>query len=430
MSEWATTPLSNVEALMWSLERDPRLRPTVTAVAFCSGEVAPGALRKKLERATRVIPRLRQTIIGSPSALSPPSWSTDSRFVLAHHFRLADLGGGAPRSSVEALAAANATQPFDRSRPPWDVTLVRGLVGAESAVILRAHHALTDGVGGAAMMLEIFDLDAETDAVIPTRNAGAPVTARERPDADLTAAARSLGRMVGSIVRSAGLTPAESPSTGQGAASAPTFTSLSIKIESLRRAGRRIGGTVNDAFVAGVALGVHAHNEHTGRATRSLRISVPVNTRSDPAQLGNSFIPMPLELAVEGLSPEQIMAEVHEGVTGARARASNSLAESLAGVGRMIPTAISTELFTAFARSIDLTASNIPASPLPLLLCGRPVEALIPFGPLIGTPLNVSLVSLAGHGHIGVVTDPSMVHDEAGLVSRIQSGLEAVVSGP
>ena len=58
------------------------------------------------------------------------------------------------------------------------------------------------------------------------------------------------------------------------------------------------------------------------------------------------------------------------------------------------------------------------------------MEALIPFGPLIGTPLNVSLVSHAGNGHIGVVTDPSMVDNEAGLVSRIQSGLEAVVSGP
>lgn len=430
MSDWATTPLSNVEALMWSLDRDPRLRPTVTAVAFCSGDVAPGALRQKLERAARVVPRLRQTIVGKPSALASPSWSIDSQFVLAHHFRLADLGGGAPRSSVEALAAANAAQPFDRSRPLWDVTLVRGLVGAESAVIFRAHHALTDGVGGAAMMLEIFDLEAETDAVSPTRDARASLTARELPDTDLTAAARSLGRMVGSIVRSASLTPAENPSTGQCAAFVPTFTSLSIEIDGLRRAGRSIGGTVNDAFVAGVALGVHTHNEHTGRATRSLRISVPVNTRSDPLQSGNSFIPMPLEVPVEGLSPEQIMAEVRMSVTAARTLASSSVAESLAGVGRMIPSPISTELFTTLTRCIDLTASNIPASPTPLLLCGRPVEALIPFGPLIGTPLNVSLVSHAGHGHIGVVTDPSMVDDEAGLVSRIRSGLEAVVSGP
>ena len=47
--------------------------------------------------------------------------------------------------------------PFDPLRSPWDVTLIDGLEGGRAALYLRAHHVLTDGVGGVRLVGLILD---------------------------------------------------------------------------------------------------------------------------------------------------------------------------------------------------------------------------------------------------------------------------------
>ena len=46
--------------------------------------------------------------------------------------------------------------PFDPARSPWDVTLVEGLEHG-AALYLRAHHALTDGVGAIRLLGLLLD---------------------------------------------------------------------------------------------------------------------------------------------------------------------------------------------------------------------------------------------------------------------------------
>ena len=37
---------------------------------------------------------------------------------------------------------------MDRSRPLWDLTLVRGLQGNRTGLVIRIHHCLADGISG------------------------------------------------------------------------------------------------------------------------------------------------------------------------------------------------------------------------------------------------------------------------------------------
>ena len=51
---------------------------------------------------------------------------------------------------------------MDRQHPLWDLTLIRGLKGARSALIIRLHHCLADGIAGVGIMNVL--LDASPDA--------------------------------------------------------------------------------------------------------------------------------------------------------------------------------------------------------------------------------------------------------------------------
>ena len=55
--------MSDEDALMWNIEKDPVLRSTIVAMAIF--EAAPDwqRLRRRIDRATRLIPRFRQRVV-------------------------------------------------------------------------------------------------------------------------------------------------------------------------------------------------------------------------------------------------------------------------------------------------------------------------------------------------------------------------------
>ena len=88
--------MSDSDALMWTIEKDPLLRSTITAVSLLDGPVDPDRFRDKVDRASRTIPRLRQRVVGNPYSLAPPRWEVDPNFDLGYHLRAVSAGGAAP----------------------------------------------------------------------------------------------------------------------------------------------------------------------------------------------------------------------------------------------------------------------------------------------------------------------------------------------
>ena len=93
-------------------------------------------------------------------------------FDVAWHLRRVDVPEPHGRDEVLAFAALAAMSGFDRTCPLWEFTLVEGLEDGRSAVIMKMHHSLTDGIGGCSSRLALFDADAEGD-----HEAGGPVPA-------------------------------------------------------------------------------------------------------------------------------------------------------------------------------------------------------------------------------------------------------------
>ena len=59
------------------------------------------------------------------------------------------------------LARRSATEPFDRNRPLWRLTLVEGIKDGAAALISQFDYSLSDGVGGLRALAILADLQRQ-----------------------------------------------------------------------------------------------------------------------------------------------------------------------------------------------------------------------------------------------------------------------------
>src|SRR4029079_15817616 len=58
-----------------------------------------------------------------------------------------------------SMAVHLINDPFDRTRPVWQFTVVEGLRGGKSALIEKLHHTIADGEGMLQLSLAFLDFD-------------------------------------------------------------------------------------------------------------------------------------------------------------------------------------------------------------------------------------------------------------------------------
>ena len=151
--------MSDADALMWNIEKDPALRSTIVTVGILDGVLDEANITARVDRLSRIIPRLRQRVRSNPLSIAPPRWEYDPLFDLKYHLRFTKVPGKGTMEDLLALIEPIAMQGFDRARPLWEFTVAQGFDGDKSALIMKVNHAITDGVGGMQIQLELFVLE-------------------------------------------------------------------------------------------------------------------------------------------------------------------------------------------------------------------------------------------------------------------------------
>ena len=157
--------MSDAEGLMWRLEKDPHLSSTFASVTILDRTPDFDLLRERLIRASHRMPRLRQRVHTAPGNVSAPTWVEDSDFDINLHVRHVALPKPGTERQLFDLATLLCADPFDRTRPLWQFTVVEGLKGNRAALIQKLHHTIADGESGVKLSLEF--LDFERDAIQP-----------------------------------------------------------------------------------------------------------------------------------------------------------------------------------------------------------------------------------------------------------------------
>jgi diacylglycerol O-acyltransferase len=449
--------MSDADALMWSIEKDPLLRSTITTVFVLDRTPDRRLFRRRMERVTRLVPRLRQRVLGHPMSIAPPRWEVDPNFDLRYHLRWVRAAGDGTLRNVLDMAAPIAMHGFDRARPLWEFTVIEGLEDGGAAVIAKIHHSITDGVGGVKLLMELLDLERtpESEPPMPLPPQPSSLTERRRmTDALQYEAGRSLRALAGglsALTRDVGRALTDPVGTGLGAvrtavslvrlvspSTAPLsplmtgrslsmhFDHLDFPIDAVKASSKVVRGRLNDSFVTGVAGGLHRYHDKHGCEVESLRMTMPINIRNAATanRAGNQFVPARFPVPVGIDDPIERMAAIRVLVEHERAEPALMLTDAIANVLNRLPATVTTNIFGSMLKCVDFVTSNVPGPPVPVYIAGARIKAQYAFGPMTGAAASVVLMSHCDRVFLGINTDPAAIPDPDTFVACLHDSFE------
>jgi diacylglycerol O-acyltransferase len=455
--------MSDLEALMWNLDKDPHLTSAFTNVTVLDRLPDHERFRAKLLDAVDAVPRLRQRVVPALGRLAPPNWEPDPTFDIDYHLNAVALAGPASMRDLLDLTTRIHQAPFERTRPLWQFTIVGGLVGGQAAIVQKMHHTITDGVGGIRLAEHFVDLERDPDE--PRREARSDTSVDEGPgagnvfgrlaDTASHLARRGTSATVDAVRSGAGLavSPTRWPGVGGnvvatarsvvrqvtdlggGGSALWTPRTLRRRVETLRvpfadakAAAVEHGVSLNDLFVTAAARGAGAYHARADVDIDTLRMAMPVSTRVDRSAAGNAFALTRSTVDVQIDDPVEHLRSISETLSQTRSERAFQLVEQLAALGNALPTSALVRMARSQTEAVDFTTSNVRGAPFPLYMGGGRIEANYPVGPLAGTAFNLTLLSHDGWLNMGLHVDSGAVEQPGALRDAIDDAFRELLA--
>ena len=452
--------MSAWEALMWRAEADPRTRSTGGLLEVLDRDPDWDRLVAAHDRVSQQIPRLRERAVEPLLPLFPPAWSPDPHFDLGYHLQRVRLPGPGTMRQLLDLAQGILARPLDKARPPWEALLVEGLQDGRAGYLLKVHHSLSDGLGLVQLLSlahsrtsepgvhQLASPPASRPLLTPAglladrlrqRVSDAPSAWIRRGDDSLKLIGRTVrhpGAVVGDTIRFGrslrrvlSPPPAErSPLLRGSSGFGYRFVVHDVPLSDLKAAGKAAGGSVNDAFLAGVLGAFRRYHEHYGVPIDLMPIGIPVSLRtSDDPMGGNRFAGARFAAPVGEADPRARIEIIREFVLTARAEPAIGFLDLVAPALSRLPTAAIIELAAGMTNVSDVQASNIPGMGHPAYLAGARVTGLYPLGPRPGVAAMIAMISYDGTCCIGLNVDPDVISNLEVFETCLREGFDEVL---
>jgi diacylglycerol O-acyltransferase len=449
--------LGAVDQLLHRGEANPRTRSGIMALELL--DVAPEweRYRTNFENASRKILRLRQKVVTPTLPTAPPRWVVDPDFNLDFHVRRVRVPEPGTLREVFDMAEVILQSPLDISRPLWSVTLIEGLADGRAAQLLHLSHAVSDGVGSVEMFSQIYDLERDPAAKpappvpIPTDlsandlmregiNALPGTIAGGVRDA-VSGAIGTVGKVISNPAAAVSgiLDYATSGNRVMRRAAQPSpllrrrslssrSEAIDMRLSDLHRAAKAAGGSINDAYLAGVCGALRLYHEALGLPIDTLPMAVPVNLRSDADPSGgNRFAGVNLAAPIGTVDPVARIQEIRAQMIQRREESAIDMLGSIAPVLSLLPSAV-LEAMTGSVIGSDVQASNVPVFQEDTFIAGAKVLRQYGLGPLPGIAIMVVLVSRSGFATVTARYDRASVTKEALFARCLQAGFDEVLA--
>ena len=305
--------MSDSDALMWNIEKDPLLRSTIVTVLLLDRSPGLGHARR---------PRSSAAPGSSPACASGsrPRCSASARRT-GRPTRTSTSVPPPARAGVRAdRSTACSTSPAPRRWPAstaparcGSTRVVEGLEGGRAAMVLKVHHSMTDGVGGMKLLLMLFDFERDPGprraAATGSRRCPCSRRSTSSPSRSTTSGGDAFGiarrgivdawarpaaharrsrrtrtrRRAGSRSVARSWRPATTPRSPimRARTLARRLGTLDVPLDDLKRAGQGRRRIAQRRVRRRVLGGLQRYHEFHGASVDDLRMVMPINLRDE-----------------------------------------------------------------------------------------------------------------------------------------------------
>lgn len=458
--------LSGLDASFLYFET-PNMHMHVAMTAIFDPSTMPGGytfekVKDFISSRLHLVPPFRRRVVEVPFRLNHPIWVEDPDFDLDYHIRR--IGAPAPGGHRELaeLAGQIASTPLHRDRPLWELYVVENLADGNIGVITKMHHCAVDGVSGAELMVNLFDLDPEgreLDPPEPRRPEPIPsdvelvghaLASRARRQLGILPLLGSTARTVGALVSRhrdpdavVGAVPLTAPRTPWNRSVTPhrlmSFTS--VNLDDVKAVKNAVGCTVNDVILALMGGTLRRYlADHGGVPGDPLIAVCPVSVRTEEqtGQLNNRVSAMFTSLATHIDDPLERLQAISHTTKGAKEDHNVIGADLLQNwAEHAAPTtfALAARLYSSLHLSDrhrpihNVVISNVPGPPFPLYYAGAKALYTLPMGPVMeGAGLNITVLSYMDNVDIGFMACRELVPDVWALADHVDEAMAELLA--
>lgn len=459
----AAERMSRVDTAWLRMDNDVNLM-MIIGIWLLTPAITLEALRERIADKLLKYDRFRQKAVQDTMGAS---WVLDEAFDIDRHVvrtALERKRGQSERAALQALCGRLATTAFDHNHPLWQFHLVENYEGG-SAVIVRIHHCIGDGIALTSVVLSITDGGADP----PRRRKHAPAEDPQegdwladavlKPLTELTV--KAIGMYGSGVVKSMdmlahpqqpllgsldvarsgvqvlndaaalALMADDSPTQLKGMPQGVKVVAWNepLPLDGVKAIGKALGCSVNDVLLACAAgaIGQYLRDRGEDPTGKEIRAMVPVNLRPPEKawQLGNQFGLAPLVLPVGIENPIDRVYAVRQRMNELKGSYQPLLAFGILALTGLFIKPVQDWVLGLFAKKTTAVMTNVPGPAVALKFCGSTLRQTIFWVPASGhVGVGISILSYAGGVQFGLITDRRLCKQPQDIIDRFEPEFE------
>ncbi len=455
--------MSSVDTAWLRMDTDHNLM-MIVGVMMLDGKTTFERVRRTLKARLLGYRRVRQRVVLDPAGAT---WEDDEHFDIDVHLRRHRLKQPAGQAELQAFVASLASKRLDPAKPLWQFHLVENY-GAGSALVVRIHHCIADGIALIGVMLSLTDESAGA----PVGRAAGRLPRDKAPPAGeqnvleqvfrpVSAAAMKamqvsgnawqkyvdlvanpgkamdfagLGAGIASELAKLALMPADSPTRFKGKPGRTKRVAWSdpIPLDEVKAAGKALGCSVNDMLMACAAAALRGYLADRGDETDGVEVRalIPVNLRPPGSEqtLGNRFGLVALVLPVGMSNPLARLYEVNRLMQELKGSFQAAITLGILGVVGLCPKPVQKQVLDMLGNKASAVMTNVPGPQKPLYFAGQRIAQQMFWVPQSGDiGMGLSILTYDGKVQIGLITDAGLVPDPEAIAARFALEFERLL---
>ena len=357
-------------------------------------------------------------------------WELDPDFDLARHIVPARGRHLTSLAEVQAYVGRMANRKLKEDRPRWEIKVIEGFEDGATALLVRIHHSIGDGMALVSLMFALMDetwnrSDGLARGSLPPAAGLSALQLLQRAVAVPLSAPGVLLRRLAWFADSSHLHGPELSGVKRVAWTEP------IDLRVIKKAKNLIGATVNDVLMATVSGAFAAYLTRNGaEAPTRFLVSMPVNVRhpGSPLRCENKFAAVPLELPARAPHTTHRILAVKERLDQLKDSTTPLVVYGLQrALLSFLPDVVSRNLIDFLANKCTAVVTNVAGPAHDIALAGRKVRSIlfwVPQRAQIG--IGISILSFGGKVQVGVMADKALLPDPAHLVEAFEEEFAAL----